>query len=178
MAKKIVTIGDEIISEVASLAHLKIEELDLTKPINTLGIDSIAGVELLSALEDKYGVVINPEAFFQGLTVQDIIDKASVSEDQKSAPKVKEIRFSVGQKGLWMFHQMTQVPIYNEPCIITIKGLFEMKDFKEALETVMSKHELLRASVATKDGQPIFIISDHVSPPSKCCRSKNSIGLS
>jgi acyl carrier protein len=63
-----------LISEVALILELEQAEIDPSKGFDEYGLDSVAGVVLLNALEESLGIEIEPEIVMRGRSINEIVD--------------------------------------------------------------------------------------------------------
>jgi amino acid adenylation domain-containing protein len=74
--------------------------------------------------------------------------------DRRSLP------LSFGQEGLWFLGQLEpESPIYNRPLALRLTGLLDEAALRQALETIIDRHEVLRTRFITRDGQPAQVVS-------------------
>jgi acyl carrier protein len=63
-----------LISEVALILELDQAEIDPAKGFDEYGLDSVAGVILLNAVEERLGVSLEPEVVMRGRCINEIVD--------------------------------------------------------------------------------------------------------
>lgn len=70
------------------------------------------------------------------------------------------IPLSFSQQRLWFLHQLSPgTPIYNEPLIaVRLKGSLNIAALQWALDEVVRRHESLRTTFPSIDGQPVQLI--------------------
>jgi acyl carrier protein len=68
---------DELLDIIASESVIRKENLVRSATLDELGLDSIAYVSLGFAVEEKYGVVLDPEQLAQVKTLGDLLDKVA-----------------------------------------------------------------------------------------------------
>jgi amino acid adenylation domain-containing protein/non-ribosomal peptide synthase protein (TIGR01720 family) len=67
---------------------------------------------------------------------------------------------SFAQQRLWFLQQLApDTPAYNLPYVIRLGGLLDLAVFQRCLGEIVRRHEALRASFATHDGDPVQLIS-------------------
>ena len=59
---------------VDSIDKLAIDRIELTDTLEGLGADSLASVEIIMSLEEKYNIKVSEDVFADIHTVQDIIE--------------------------------------------------------------------------------------------------------
>jgi amino acid adenylation domain-containing protein/non-ribosomal peptide synthase protein (TIGR01720 family) len=71
---------------------------------------------------------------------------------------------SYTQEGLWLVHQLDPTSsAYNVPLTLTLSGELDKKSLERSLGEIVRRHGILRASIATRDGQPVQVVSEHQS---------------
>jgi acyl carrier protein len=63
-----------LIAEVALILELEQSEIDPAKGFDEYGLDSVAGVILLNAVEERLGVSLEPEVVMRGRCINEIVD--------------------------------------------------------------------------------------------------------
>jgi acyl carrier protein len=63
-----------LIAEVALILELKQAEIDPSKGFDEYGLDSVAGVILLNAVEESLGIELEPEVVMRGRCINEIVD--------------------------------------------------------------------------------------------------------
>ncbi len=79
---------------------------------------------------------------------------------QKKASKTKSFPLSSGQRRIWCFEQLApDIPLYNIPLAFRLKGLLKVVSLEQSINEVLRRHEALRTTFVTVDGQPAQIIA-------------------
>jgi Condensation domain len=77
---------------------------------------------------------------------------------------------SFGQEGLWFLDQlMPGSPVFNIPIAVRLSTPLDLATLEQALNEIVRRHEALRTTFATVDGQPKAVIDSE--PYYPCCRS-------
>jgi acyl carrier protein len=63
-----------LIAEVAYILKLEQDEIDPSKGFDEYGLDSVAGVVLLNAVEELIGMELEPEVVMRGRCINEIVD--------------------------------------------------------------------------------------------------------
>jgi polyketide synthase PksN len=69
-----------LIAEVALILELEEAEIDPSKGFDEYGLDSVAGVVLLNALEESMGIELEPEVVMRGRCIDEIVDTLATIE--------------------------------------------------------------------------------------------------
>jgi amino acid adenylation domain-containing protein len=77
-----------------------------------------------------------------------------------SGPPEKELPLSFAQERFWFLHQLDPASTaYNRCCAIRLSGLLEEGVLQQSLEEVLKRHEALRTTVPSVEGQPLQVIA-------------------
>jgi hypothetical protein len=83
---------------------------------------------------------------------------------QKKAREPRSSPLSFAQQRLWFLEQLAPgTPLYNIPAAIRITGPLDVVVAERSLNEIVRRHEVLRTTIATVDGQPAQIISPALS---------------
>jgi acyl carrier protein len=63
-----------LIAEIAVMLELDQAEIDPAKSFDEYGLDSVAGVILLNAIEESLGTELEPEVVMRGRCINEIVD--------------------------------------------------------------------------------------------------------
>ena len=70
-------------------------------------------------------------------------------------------QLSLSQERLWFMEQLNpEIPVYNEAEAVLMKGSLDLELLERALNDVVSRHEILRATIGLDDDRPIVIVHD------------------
>ncbi len=141
----------------------------LDEPLLKLGLDSLMAVRLKSRILSGAGVDVPVAALLEGSSLRDL---ASTIEDQRGAapaesiPRLSPLRpgenlpLSFAQQRLWFLHQLDpESSLYNNVGIYRFEGVLERAALLRSLQEIVTRHEVLRTTFASKEGQPIQRIS-------------------
>ena len=71
---------------------------------------------------------------------------------------------SFAQQRLWFLNQLEpDSPAYNQPKAIRLKGVLHVPALKRALDAIADRHEALRTTVLSRDGDPVQVVADNPS---------------
>ncbi|MDZ7335182.1 MAG: amino acid adenylation domain-containing protein [candidate division KSB1 bacterium] len=141
-------------------------KLDLHKPLNMMGMDSLMAIELKNSLESNLGIVLPVAMLLQGPStldlaqhvvsqladVQPTVDKP---ENDQPVDQIREHPLSQGQKALWFQYQVNPESIYNMVYAVRIRSEIDLSRMRDAFQHLVDRHEVLRATFAVRDGEPI-----------------------
>ncbi|MBN1888044.1 MAG: amino acid adenylation domain-containing protein [Thermoflexales bacterium] len=79
---------------------------------------------------------------------------------QEEAAPLQIFPMSFGQQRLWFLHQLAPGnAAYNEPTVLQLTGRLDVGALEQCLNELVRRHETLRTSFASVDGQAVQIIS-------------------
>ncbi|XHX79763.1 MAG: amino acid adenylation domain-containing protein [Stenomitos frigidus ULC029] len=75
-------------------------------------------------------------------------------------PRERSLPLSFAQQRLWFLDQLVpENPFYNMPAALQLQGTLNLQVLKQSFEAIVQRHETLRTTFATVDGQPTQIIA-------------------
>jgi len=131
-----------------------------------LGGDSILGIQIVARASQR-GLVVTPRQIFQHQTVAELAraarngGEASAVTLRPREPGVRPVP-SFAQQRLWLLDQLGAGSAYDVPWALRLEGRLDPRSLEAALDEIVRRHEILRASFPAEDGQPILSIA----PPS------------
>ncbi len=80
----------------------------------------------------------------------------------RRAAGLEPLPLSSGQQRLWFLEQISSgSPVYNVPTCFRVQGPLDVEAFRQSLEVIVRRHEILRTTFAARDGEPAQIVSNH-----------------
>ena len=78
---------------------------------------------------------------------------------QKKANQFNSFPLSYSQQRLWFLHQMDpDSAFYNIPAVVHLAGHLDVRALRRAIDEIVRRHEVLRTSFLTLNGQPVQAI--------------------
>ncbi len=178
-------ITDWMISQVAERFGIDAETIDPKLPFVRLGLDSIAALELLAALEDWLGASLPLTLMWDYPTIDAIarhvateinepessLDadiRAWISDETQSTSAIKwggvhEHPISYGQRSLWtLFQSAPAHTLCNLMSAVRIRAELDVPALQWAFQQLIDRHPALRTSFAISDGQPVQRVHEHM----------------
>src|SRR5437660_12544622 len=73
---------------------------------------------------------------------------------------------SFGQQRLWLLHQLDpKSTAYNLASVIRISTPLHLEALEQSLQAIVQRHEVLRSTFVTREGQPLQVIAPHLQLP-------------
>ncbi|MCX7571137.1 amino acid adenylation domain-containing protein [Tumebacillus sp. DT12] len=144
----------------------------LEQPLYALGIDSLMAVELKNDLEERFGVDLPLSRFLDGLTLKGAAAEvlARAGETPVSKQQVTEAVQTVepgefpqtsGQQSLFFLQRLApdRAP-YNISRAVRLDAGVDRELLREAMQAVVRRHPLLRATYHAADGGAVQRVSE------------------
>ncbi len=147
--------------EIARLVRGRPESVDPALPLISLGVDSLAAVELQHAVESALGVAVSMPELLEGTTLAElagVLEKrlAEVPRrwTQTAALLEGEQPLSFGQRGLWFLHRLApEEGAYNLVAAARTEDL-DPEALRRALAALCVRHASLRSVFVETGGEP------------------------
>jgi amino acid adenylation domain-containing protein len=144
-----------------------------TKPVSIdddffdLGGHSLKAMQIVALVFNKMGIKLHVKAIFDHATVRRVAQVIEESEKIYTeridkAPENFAYPLSHPQKRLWIIDQMESgnTSAYNVSGAFVLSGNLDIEAFKQALNYLMSRHEILRTCFKLHEGEPLQFITD------------------
>ena len=84
---------------------------------------------------------------------------------QEKAARAAERRLSLGQERLWLMTRLEpDSALYNIAVGYRLYGPLDLSALEDGIRRIAERHEVLRSTFATRDGQPFAIVAPHAFP--------------
>jgi polyketide synthase PksJ len=153
---------------------LGIEQVGVRDDFFALGGDSLLAVQLASRLRASFKLEVGPRELFNLSTVAALAEVVEAGRTLK--PQADELRplepvsrggllpLSSAQRRLWTVCQLGRgETAYNLPTATLLRGPLDADALEKSLNEIVRRHEALRASFPTVDGQPLAFVAPQLS---------------
>lgn len=150
------------------------EIIDPNDDFFALGGHSLLAAQVLNSLSKKFNIEIPPSCFYDAPTPQKFTEKlqkllvqnsCTVPLSQKEYSISDKISLSPAQKRLWFITQVEpDSAAYNLLNTANITGIIEHNTFSSAVKKITARHETLRMTFHSIDGDPYATIHDDCTP--------------
>ena len=157
------TAVEEIVAGIWSEV-LGVETVGTTDNFFELGGHSLLATQVISRVRDAFGQEVALRAVFESPTVAGLgqtIERAQgAGEGLEVAPIVGvrregEVALSFAQQRLWFLDQLEPGgSFYNIPAAIKLTGALDIEALERALSEIIRRHEVLRTTFVSVDGEP------------------------
>ena len=149
---------------------LKREHVGTRDDFFQLGGHSLRATQVVSRIRSLFGVSLPISAIFRSPTPEALaveVQRARASADQgREAELVRVPRYdsvfpvSYAQLRLWFLDQLEPGTVaYNVPLGVRLAGSFSVEAVRRAIDKLVARHESLRTSFDTRDGEVVQIVS-------------------
>jgi amino acid adenylation domain-containing protein len=134
-----------------------------------LGGHSLLAMRVISRLREVFGLEISLPLLFEFPTVAGLahyFESTQPAESPQSSPALASVLRkeylppSFAQESLWFLDQLQpQTALYNIPIAVLLKGSLNLKALQQSFDEIVRRHEALRTTFHTIEGQPIQVIA-------------------
>ncbi|WP_086820609.1 non-ribosomal peptide synthetase [Allokutzneria sp. NRRL B-24872] len=130
-----------------------------------LGGDSVLAVKVLARLREKYGSAVSARAVFDAPTVATLAallpETATAAEWIPRADRSRRLPLSSAQQRLWLVEDLAPGGTdHNTGVALRLSGPLDMVALRSALDELTQRHEALRTTFDSVDGEPFQVIAD------------------
>ncbi len=149
---------------------LKINSISIDYNFFDLGGNSLLATRLVISIENTFNKKLSLLEIFKTPTVRQIAEKLQQTENKaidliplKKVERPNKIPLSFAQQRLWFLDQLEPSnPVYNIPLAFKIEGKIEIAILQKAINSIISRHEVLRTRFIIEDGIPYQDIVEHL----------------
>ncbi|HVF55637.1 MAG TPA: amino acid adenylation domain-containing protein, partial [Pyrinomonadaceae bacterium] len=158
-------------TKLAAMLGVSAGEIDVSVPLARYGVDSVASIELMHAVETGLGVRLPLAEFLQSPSLVELaaraaaqLQKAGDEKPDAHAPHPPQIEaehagenwhpLSHNQKSLWFLRQIApESAAYNLSFAARIRGSLDAEALRRAFQTLTERHASLRTSFGAVMGE-------------------------
>ncbi|MCP3804374.1 amino acid adenylation domain-containing protein [Allokutzneria sp. A3M-2-11 16] len=135
-----------------------------------LGGDSVLAVKVLARLREKYGSAVSPRAVFDAPTVAELAallpSTTTAAEWIPRADRSRRLPLSSAQQRLWLVEDLAPGGVdHNTGVALRLSGPLDLVALRSALDELTQRHEVLRTTFDSVDGEPFQVIAEEGTIP-------------
>ncbi|HKD74006.1 MAG TPA: condensation domain-containing protein, partial [Ktedonobacterales bacterium] len=138
-----------------------------------LGGHSLQATQVVARIREEFGVEIPVRAMYDTPVVAALAEQIDrrrhdtlVTTAIQPVPRDGMLPLSFAQQRLWFLDQLEpNSPLYNIPGAISLRGHLDVAALARSINALISRHEPLRTTFATVDGQPVQRIASALTLP-------------
>ncbi|MFQ5852528.1 MAG: condensation domain-containing protein, partial [Candidatus Binatia bacterium] len=149
---------------------LRIERVGVHDNFFHLGGDSILAAQIISRVRKAMQMELSFLIFFETPTIAGMarsVESAGQAAQTLPSPSIQLIRkdgeplpLSFAQQRMWFLDQLEPgSTVYIRPVAMRLTGPLDMASLEQTLSEILRRHEVLRATFLTVEGQPIQVIT-------------------
>ena len=133
-----------------------------------LGGHSLLATQVISRLRDAFQIELPLRSLFDSPSIEEL-SRVIVAEQEAKSPQKQtisrrerpdELYLSFAQQRLWFLDQLEpNSPLYNISKAMRISGPLDVDVLGKVLDSIVVRHEVLRTTFASVDGNPRQVIS-------------------
>ncbi|ATB48289.1 non-ribosomal peptide synthetase [Corallococcus macrosporus] len=144
------------------------ERVNVEDDFFELGGHSLLATQLVAHVRSAFSVELPLRAIFESPTLEALaarIEGAGSSDAAAGvpplvpAPRTDAMPVSFAQQRLWFIDQLHPgSAVYNVPIFLRLEGTLSVEALQQALSALVDRHESLRTTFASREGQPVQVI--------------------
>lgn len=148
---------------------LKVERVGVNDNFFELGGHSLLATQVMSRIRQTFHVDFPLHTLFERPTLRGLAESieaaiksglGSEAPPIKPAPRDRDLPLSFAQLRLWFINQLEPGnPFYNGPATLYLEGRLDADALRETLTEIVRRHEVLRTTFASVNGDPVQVIS-------------------
>ena len=162
-------LADFLAQQVAKVLKVEAKTIDLKRPLNEIGLDSLSSFQLKNRIESEVGVSLPVGKFLQkptiislSTTISEVLDTTRAEKrDGASSAKDNSTALLPSPRQEWLWQQIRDngpMPMHGMRetiAAIKIKPAIDVERLNQAFRALVDHHEMLRSAFpASADGKP------------------------
>ncbi len=163
-------------AEIAARSGVARGAVSVHEALSRFALDSLHAMELAHAVEERLGLPVAMESFFEGESIAGLVARAFANRPAAALAAVKAVAdvadeetehpLSHGQRALWFLHQLDPASsAYNVPGAITLEGELDAAALRRSFQALVDRHAALRSTFVAPLGEPVQRIHPRLEVP-------------
>ncbi|MCC5669145.1 amino acid adenylation domain-containing protein [Nostoc sp. CHAB 5784] len=154
---------------------LRLEEISVHDNFFEIGGHSLLATQVISRVRDTYQLDLPLRRLFDAPTVATLAEniEAQLKQNQEwhtwaisPVTRNQNLPLSFAQQRLWFLEQLLpDNPFYNFPQTFHLFGRVNLVALEQSINEIVRRHEVLRTTFASSNGQPVQIIAPALTVP-------------
>jgi amino acid adenylation domain-containing protein/FkbM family methyltransferase len=147
---------------------LEVDEVGVQDDFFELGGHSLLAVRLISAIRKELEVEVAISDVFDNPTVASLAAQLQNKVVPTEVPAIvalerpKHVPLTYSQERLWFIDRLEGSVKYHMPAVLRLSGKLDVAALNFALQTIVSRHEILRTVINEHDGQRYqYVLDEH-----------------
>ena len=149
---------------------LKVAQVGKGESFFELGGHSLMATQVISRVNAVFEIDLPLKTVFESPTAEGVAEQVEMALGERRKPRTSEIRrteragrlpLSYAQQRLWLVDQLELGnAAYNMTGAVRLAGPLDVMALQRSLSEIVRRHEVLRASFVSEDGEPRQVISE------------------
>lgn len=147
---------------------LGVPKVGVTANFFDMGGHSLLGTQMLAQIKSQYGVTLGLGKLFEAPTVRTmarLVTQSTGSKERSTTiPRRPEdaVVYATPQQQVWYLYEKIapEAFAFNLPAVFRFQGSLDIPALEKALNTILRRHDILRANFINADGQVQISVDD------------------
>jgi amino acid adenylation domain-containing protein/non-ribosomal peptide synthase protein (TIGR01720 family) len=145
---------------------LGVSQISIDDNFFTLGGHSLLATRAISQIRQVFAVDLPLRRLFEAPTIALLAQAIATTKSElplssiERVPRQGKLPISFAQQRQWFLSQLEpESPFYNIPAAVQISGALDISILQRSLNEIIRRHEVLRTTFQTIEGQPVAQVS-------------------
>jgi acyl carrier protein len=159
--------------QLARVLRVNTSKLESHQALSSLGIDSLASIELKNSIETQLGVDLSFTIFLEEATLARLVTQLDfqLTSESFSSPAILSLAregsaeqpLSFGQQALWFLHELApESTAYHIAAAVRVRTTVDAAGLQRAFQALVDRHPSLRTTFTAPQGEPLQRIHEYM----------------